>query len=114
MQEEIDILQQKIAALENDLSSNHKTINQLRSAVKSLSNGIIPDLPKLEEVEPPKKEEIIVKKPEEIHQPVLMDSKDVKPGWKTMPAVTVAKAEIFTEECTFGAAPNGNTADVQV
>ncbi|XP_033625276.1 alpha-mannosidase 2-like isoform X1 [Asterias rubens] len=113
--EDIDILQQKIGALENDLSSNQKTINQLRNAVKSLSNGIIPDLPNLvEEEETPKKEEVIVKKPEAIHEPVIVDSKDLKQDWKTMPAVTVAKAEIFTEECAFGAAPNGNTADVQM
>ena len=94
---------------------NQKTINQLRNAVKSLSNGIIPDLPNLvEEEETPKKEEVIVQKPEAIHEPVIVDSKDLKQDWKTMPAVTVAKAEIFTEECAFGAAPNGNTADVQV
>ena len=82
-----------------------------------LSKGVIPELPKPEEGVlgmHQKEDGAAVKKPEKLHEPVLVDSKEVKPNWKSLPAVTVGKAEVANEECAFAAAPNGNTADVQV
>ena len=117
LQEELDQLNQKIAALENDLVNNHETINQLRKAVKALSNGDLTfKLPQLRPIEAmgQKMEAPVQKEVVPVHQPVKVDSQLAKPGWKPLPQLAAAQAEISNDECAFATVPNGNNVDVQV
>ncbi|XP_022090706.1 alpha-mannosidase 2-like [Acanthaster planci] len=108
--EEIDQLQKKISALENDLVNNHETINQLRNAVKSLAKGDLSfKLPQLDPVAP-----MHQKKTDPVHQPIQVDSKLPVQSWKPLPPFDVPRAEVGKEECAFAAVPNGNNVDIQM
>ena len=99
-QEELNQLANKIQLLEDDLTNNRNTINQLRDAVRQLSKGEanfqLPEVP--------------------MYHAGGRGDTEPKSGHLKVAEIKIdgAAAEVAEDECTFGNTPSGTDVDVQV